>query len=114
MTVSSIKNLRFFHLFYTYVEETRSNNRAVISTIKLQLNKNFKYQGVSTVAQCDWQCLGSAGTQAGSQAQYSGLRIRHCCSCGLGCNYGSDLIPGLGTSICLGVAKNEKKERKNF
>ena len=38
----------------------------------------------------------------------SGLRIQHCYSCG-GCSWGSDLIPGLGTSICHGWGQKKKK-----
>ena len=30
----------------------------------------------------------------------SGLRIQCCCSCGIGYSSSSDLIPGLGTSMC--------------
>ena len=32
-------------------------------------------------------------------ARYSGLRIWLCCSCGMGCSWGSNWIPGLGTSV---------------
>ena len=32
-------------------------------------------------------------------------------SCGVGCSCGLDLIPGLGTSICLGCRPPRKKER---
>ena len=42
--------------------------------------------------------LGSAGMQVESPAQHSGLRIRCCHSCSLGRNYGSDMLPGSGTS----------------
>ena len=43
-------------------------------------------------------------------AQYSGLRIQSCGSCGVGHTCGSDSIPGLETSLCLrcGHKKNKK------
>ena len=40
--------------------------------------------GVPTVAQWDWQHLGSTGMQAPSRAWPSGLRIRRCRSIGIG------------------------------
>ena len=43
-----------------------------------------------------------------SLAQCSGLRSQHCHSCGIGCSYSSDLIPGLGTPICLGCDQKKK------
>ena len=36
------------------------------------------------------------------------LRILGCHSCGLGCNGGSDLIPGLGTLHAMGQPKRGK------
>ena len=63
------------------------------------------------LSQRDRWHLGSAGTQVWSPAWHSGLRIQSCCHFGLGRNYSSDLIPGLGNSICLGVAKKEKKKK---
>ena len=39
----------------------------------------------------------------------SGLRIWHCCSCGLGCSYGSDLILDLGTPDAKGQPKKKDK-----
>ena len=41
--------------------------------------------------------------------QHSGLRIRGCRSCGLGGNYGFDLIPGLGIPYAAEQPKKEKK-----
>ena len=35
---------------------------------------------------------------------HSGLRIGHCCSCGIGQSCSLDSIPGLGTSICHGYS----------
>ena len=46
-----------------------------------------------------------------SLACHSGLRIWHCCSCGVGCSSSSDSIPGLGISIHHGWGpKREKKK----
>ena len=57
--------------------------------------------------------------QPPSPAQFSGLRIWHCHSCGVGCNCSSDSIPGLGLSMCRGgeerkikEGRKEKEERK--
>ena len=57
----------------------------------------YLQESVPALVQWDRQCLGSAETQVWSPAQHSGLRIRHCRSCGLVYNYGLDLIPELGT-----------------
>ena len=43
---------------------------------------------------------------------HSGLGIQHCRSCGLGCNCGSDLIPGPGDLYAKEQTKKEKKKRK--
>ena len=59
------------------------------------------------MAQWDLQCLGSTGTQVQSLAHHSGLKICHCLSCGLGHNYSSDLILGLGTLIATGNPKKK-------
>ena len=45
-------------------------------------------------------------------AQYSGLRIHRCCSCGVGYSCNLDLIPGPGNSICHEC--DQKEKRKNF
>ena len=42
---------------------------------------------------------------------HSGLRIQHCCCCDIGCNWGSDSIPGLGTYICCGSDPQKKKKK---
>ena len=39
----------------------------------------------------------------------SGLRIQHCCSCGIGCSWGSDSIPGLGTPTCCECGQKRQK-----
>ena len=43
-------------------------------------------------------------------AQHSELRIWHCCSCSIGCNCSSDLIPSPGTPYAVGQPKKEKKK----
>ena len=55
-----------------------------------------------------WEDLGSAGTQVQSPAWDSGLRIWHCCSCGLGRSYSLDLIPGPGIPYAAGGPKEKK------
>ena len=62
------------------------------------------------MAQQDWQCLRRAGMQTQSLAQHSGLRTRCCHSCGLGGNYGSDQISGLGTPHAEGRPKMREKK----
>ena len=68
--------------------------------------------GVPAVVQQDRQCLGSTGMQVRSLAQHSGLRIWHCHSYGLGCNYSSYVIPGLGTPGQPRKKKEEEKKKK--
>ena len=47
------------------------------------------------------------------RAWWRGLRIQCGCSCGLGMDRcSSDLIPGLGTSICHGYSQKKKKRIK--
>ena len=70
--------------------------------------------GVLTAAQQIRQCVGSAGTQVQSPAWHSALRIQCCCSCGLGGNCGSDLIPGLVTPYAAGQPKKKKKKSVIF
>ena len=63
--------------------------------------------------------LVTAEARVWSSAQHSGLMIpsdQHCCSygvghsCGVGCNCGSESIPGTGTSRWQAVAKKKGKE----
>ena len=56
------------------------------------------HSGVPSVAQWDCQSLRRAGTGVQSPAWHSGSRIQR----SLGCNYGLDLIPGLGTPYATG------------
>ena len=45
-------------------------------------------------------------------AGHSRLRIQHCCSCGVGCSSGSDLIPGPGNfHMPWGWPKKKKKKK---
>ena len=64
--------------------------------------------------QWDWWHLGSAGTQVRPPAWRNGLRIQPCRSCGLGHNYGSDLISGPGTPYALEWPRKEKKKKGSF
>ena len=54
--------------------------------------------------------LGSCRGAGSIPSLVSGLRIQHCCSCGVGRNCGLDSIPGLGTSICC--ARSHKLKTK--
>lgn len=77
--------------------------------------KNIRTR-VFTVAQWDWQHLGNAGLQVWSLDQHTGLRIQRCCSCSLGLNFSSGLIPALGTPYASGQTKmggGEKHVYKN-
>ena len=47
-----------------------------------------------------------------SLAQWGGLRIQHCCSCGIGHSSGSDSIPGPGISICHSCGRKRRRRRK--
>ena len=44
----------------------------------------------------------------------SGLKIQHCCSCGIGYSCSLDLIPGPGTSISHGRAKNKQTNKQTW
>ena len=72
--------------------------------------RNLSTVGVPAVAQRDQKCLGSTETQVRSLAWHSGLRIWHCCSCGLDHNCSLDLILGPGTPCAMG----QPKKKKNF
>ena len=56
---------------------------------------------------------GVLGALVRSPAQHSGLGIWGCCSCGLGCNCGSDLIPGPEAPHATGKPKMKKKKKKS-
>ena len=64
-------------------------------------------------------CCGAMGTVAsweqrdtGSIPGTRGLRILHCCSCGLGCNGSLDLIPGWELHMPWGGQNKIKKKKK--
>ena len=57
------------------------------------------------------QCLWRAGMQVWSLAWYSGLGIQYCHSCGIGCNCGLHLIPGLGIPYASGRPKKQRRKR---
>ena len=67
------------------------------------------HQGVPAGVQWDMQ-LWDAGWFP--QPGHGGLRIQHCCSCDIGHNCGSDLIPGLGTPYAMEWPKKKKKKKK--
>ena len=69
---------------------------------------NNKKSGVPAVAQWDRWHLWIPGMQVQSPAWHSGLRIGGCCSCGVGCNCGSALIPGPETPYVLGPSKKKQ------
>ena len=66
----------------------------------------------STCQARDQWYLWSPGTQVWSLTWHRGLRIRHCCSCSVGQNYSSDLIPGLGTPNAVGHPKKKKRKKE--
>ena len=66
---------------------------------------------IPPMAQWHWWPLGSSGMQVRSLAQHSGLRMQCCHSNGLGQNYGSDLIPGLGMPYATGQPKKKRKKK---
>ena len=55
-----------------------------------------------------WECSDA------NLAWHSGLRIGCCCSWGLGCNCGLDLIPGLGSPYAAGRPKKKKKKSEDM
>ena len=80
--------------------------------IKYQRTELKPARGIAAVVQKDRCYLGSARWRVWSLARHSGLRIWHCHSCGLHCNWGSgcgrdsNLFPGLETPCVLGWPKN--------
>ena len=64
------------------------------------------------MAQWDRWHLWSPGTRVRSLAWHSGLRIRHCHSCGVGYNCGSDLIPSPGTTYAMKWQERKEGGRK--
>ena len=79
--------------------------------IRKHIIKNVRF-GFPAVAQRDLWHLGSDEMQIRSLTGYSGLRIRCCHSLGLGHNWGSDLITGLGIPYAMGWPKKGKKKKK--
>ena len=63
------------------------------------------------MAQWDQWCLGSPEMQVRYPALHSGLKIWHCCSCSLGGDCGSDLIPGSGAPYATGWPEMGKKKK---
>ena len=65
-------------------------------------------KGDPTAVQPDQPHLWSSGMQAQSLAWHSGLRVWHYCSCCVGCNYGSHLIPVQGIPCAVGRPQGKK------
>lgn len=55
--------------------------------------------------------LVTAELQVQSPVQCGGLRTQHGCSCSIGCNCGSESVPGPGTSIAEGAAVTKQKQQ---
>ena len=68
-----------------------------------------RHQGTSRYGARRSRHLWSTGTQVQTPARHSGLRIWHCCSCGIGRNTPSELIPGPVTPCAAGWLKRKKK-----
>ena len=66
---------------------------------------------VHAVEQRDCGTVRALGRNVQSLAWDNGLRIWRCCSCGLGCNCGVDLILGLGMPYTLEWPKKGKKKK---
>ena len=92
--------------FHQYQDTPKETSLVFICFIK----EKVSCFGVPAVVQQNWQRLGSAGMKVRFLVWHSGLRIWRCCSCSFGCDYGSDLIPGLGAPRA--VRWPEKKEKK--
>jgi len=86
------------HTVWPVLQMLHVQQRAVKSTQDI-------HRGDPAVVQQDKQRLGSVGMQVQSLGWHSGLRIWHCCSCGLGRICGLDLIPGLGIPYATGQWK---------
>ena len=71
-----------------------------------------RVRGAPSGAQWDQQSLGSTGTWVRSPAWHRGLKIQHCCLCGLGQDSGLYLIPGLGDPSAVGWPKKEKRKKR--
>ena len=53
----------------------------------------------------------TAEAQVRSLTQHNRLRIWHCCSCGIGHIYGSDLIPSHEYPYAVGTVKKNRKQK---
>ena len=85
-------------------------SRACITGSLVGVLKNTS--GVPTVVQQHWRHLGSTGTQVRSLAQHSGLRIWHCCSCGLGLKLQLRSDPWPGNPYVEGQPKKKNKTKQ--
>lgn len=96
-------------IFYSHIQ-VRDVIRLLITKAKKKIDLQEEIKGGSS------HC-GTTGSVAFGEPWNTvwvpGLvEIWCCCSCGLGHNFGSDLIPGLGSSVCLGEAKKRKKQNQ--
>ena len=78
---------------------------------KLQRTVSQNFMKVSLQNERKGVPPGSAGSTLSLQ-WCIGLRIWHCCSCGVSHNFCSDLIPGPGTPYATGQPKKKKKKKK--
>ena len=82
------------------------NHRPTMETLDLLFLRNV-FLRVPAVVQWDQRHLGSAGMWVWSLTWHSGLRMWYGYRCGLGHNYNSDLILGLGIRL-----RGDKKRKK--
>ena len=86
------------------MQQVMAQELHTMSAAKNKKKKEFPlwYNGISST-------LGVLGRKVQS-AQHSGLRILHCCSCGLGYNCGSDWIPDPELHMPQGSQKRKEKK----
>ena len=94
-----------------FISLSRGRIRSSEETILSSQDKH-KWPGVAAVVQRDQRHLPGTEMQVPSPARHSGLRILCCGSCGVGCSYSSDLIPGPGTPYTAEWPKKEKIKQK--
>ena len=98
--------LQLWHRFSTLARKFHNKKEKCIFGMLSHSEK----LGVPTVAQWNRVYLLNTRTQVPSLASHSGLGIRHCSSCSIAHNRGSELIPVPGTPYAIGQPKNKKKK----
>ena len=93
------------------VRKRKTNTRWYHVCVEPKIWHQSTYLGVPSVVQRDWWHLCSTSMQVPFLAQHGG--IWHCCSCGVGRNCGSELIPGLGTPYAVRWPKNQTKQTES-